>query len=658
MYLCNMRRYSTNGPNAVWRSLIVATIICTALASDAQPGALDTSFDPGDGAFIVYSSVIQPDGRAIIGGYFLQFDGVARNGIARINADGSLDPSFDPGLGPNGSAVYDVALQPDGKVLACGAFNTFNGEPCPIGLVRLNPDGSVDETFSASGGVPNGHLIRRIVLLPNGKIIVGGDFTSFDGIPRGKIARLNADGTLDPTYLAGGVSFLNGQIYCMAPGPEGSLFVGGDFTQFSGIARGGIVRLYDNGAVDTLTFNPGDGFEHENGVGGFIYAIAVQPDGKVLVGGSFDRYDHTPASGLVRLGPGGTLDAAFQPAANGDWGYHMEAVAVQPDGRIVASGNFTTYHGEPRNILVRLEADGSVDPSFQTGTGPNNKVLTISLRPSGRILIGGWFYTYNGVPRSGVAQVHGTSAPPGVSVAIRALLTGPYDQVSGIMHDGLRSQGLLPLQEPYSDLGYAHVVAGGESTTASVLSATGSDAIVDWVVAELRDAGDPGIIIATRSALIQRDGDVVDTDGVSPLAFSLPVGSYHVGLRHRNHLAVMTASPIALNAAPTTVDFTNPGTSTWGSVALKEEGSKMLLWAGDTGFDGIVQYVGENNDRDGILVAIGGSVPTNVVNGVYTNLDVNLDGSIRYVGEFNDRDLILQAIGGTLPTATRHQQVP
>ena len=120
----------------------------------------------------------------------------------------------------------------------------------------------------------------------------------------------------------------------------------------------------------------------------------------------------------------------------------------------------------------------------------------------------------------------------------------------------------------------------------------------------------------------------------------------------------MTASPIALNAAPTTVDFTNPGTSTWGSVALKEEGSKMLLWAGDTGFDGIVQYVGENNDRDGILVAIGGSVPTNVVNGVYTNLDVNLDGSIRYVGEFNDRDLILQAIGGTLPTATRHQQVP
>jgi len=226
------------------------------------------------------------------------------------------------------------------------------------------------------------------------------------------------------------------------------------------------------------------------------------------------------------------------------------------------------------------------------------------------------------------------------------------------MNDGLRSQGLLPLHEPYSDLGYAHVGAGGESTAASVLSATGSDAVVDWVVAELRDAGDPGIIIATRSALVQRDGDVVDANGASPLAFSLPVGSYHVGLRHRNHLAVMTASPIALNAAPTTVDFTNPGTSTWGSVALKEEGSKMLLWAGDTGFDGIVQYVGENNDRDGILVAIGGSVPTNVVNGVYTNLDVNLDGSIRYVGEFNDRDLILQAIGGTLPTATRHQQVP
>jgi len=634
-------------------SLAAAVLIAT--VGRAQPGALDLGFNPGQGTFIVETSSLQEDGKIIIGGHFLQYDGAPRNYIARINVDGSLDTTFQPSIGPN-SSVLDAVVQPDGKILACGAFTAYDGE-ARGGLVLINPDGSIVEDFSPSG-IPNGQLIRRIVMLPGGKIVIGGEFMSFNGVPVGKITRLNPNGSVDPTFIAGGIPSLNGQVFSMASGPDGSLYVGGNFTQFSGRARGGIVRLYSNGEVDSTVFIHDSGFYHSNGVVGFIYSIAVQPDGKVLVGGSFDRYDDTPCSGLVRLNANGTLDETFEPAAGGDWGYAVNVLSLQPDGRVVVGGSFTSYHGTPMNILARLEANGSLDASFVTGTGPNNRVWSVTLRPDGKIFIGGWFDTYNEVSRPAVAQVHGTPAPPGIALAIRALLEGPYDSGSGLMNDNLRNQGLPPLDEPYTSIGFSHVGGGGETTAPSVWETTGADALVDWVVVELRDGDDPADVLATRSAMLQRDGDIVATDGISPVVFAFPAGNYHVSVRHRNHLGAMTANQVPLSATTTSIDFSNGNQPGWGSNALKNIGGVRLLWAGDTNFDGQVKYVGDGNDRDAILVAIGGSVPTNMVSGTYSRLDVNLDGAIKYVGDENDRDLQLQTIGGSVPTAVRLQQLP
>jgi hypothetical protein len=129
-------------------------------------------------------------------------------------------------------------------------------------------------------------------------------------------------------------------------------------------------------------------------------------------------------------------------------------------------------------------------------------------------------------------------------------------------------------------------------------------------------------------------------------------------VRHRNHLGVMTASPELLNESAILVDFTDPGYPAYGTNARKAVGDAMALWAGDVSADHVLRYVGEGNDRDPILVAIGGTVPTATVNGQYRQQDVNLDGAVKYVGEGNDRDPILQNVGGSVPTNTRSEQLP
>ena len=157
--------------------------------------------------------------------------------------------------------------------------------------------------------------------------------------------------------------------------------------------------------------------------------------------------------------------------------------------------------------------------------------------------------------------------------------------------------------------------------------------------------------------MLQRDGDVVDLDGVSPVSLNSAPGSYYIALRHRNHLGVMTASAMPLSYTPTTVDFTLSGTATYGTDARKSSFGVMLMWAGDVSFDTRIAYTGAGNDRDPILTAIGGTIPTNTILG-YRREDLNMDGVVKYTGSNNDRDIILQNIGGSIPTNVRFAQFP
>lgn len=249
--------------------------------------------------------------------------------------------------------------------------------------------------------------------------------------------------------------------------------------------------------------------------------------------------------------------------------------------------------------------------------------------------------------------------PPGdcgVNLRVRTALDGALP-TGTIMTDGLRTAGLVPTVEPYTALGYSYTGASpGASIPAALLTVTGNDAVVDWVVIELRSNAAPHGVLFSKPALLQRDGDVIDTDGDAHIATTLTSGSYRVSIRHRNHLGAMTAQAYALGPDPLTIDLRN--LPTYGTNATVMKGGVRCLWAGDANGNGTIAYTGTGNDRDPILIAIGGSLPTATLTGQYRLEDVNLDGVVKYTGSNNDRDIILQNIGGTVPTATRSQQLP
>ena len=252
-------------------------------------------------------------------------------------------------------------------------------------------------------------------------------------------------------------------------------------------------------------------------------------------------------------------------------------------------------------------------------------------------------------------------APANISVDIEVFLEGPFDGV-GQMNDALRLLPTFPLTEPYTTLGFTHVGGGGgETVAASVLTTSGSNAIVDWAFVQLRSGADNTNVVYTRSALVQRDGDVVDVDGTSALTFAAPAGNYFVSVRHRNHLAALTLNTVALSSSPVTIDLTDGSTATFGTNAQKVVGAFRVLWTGNVVRDSpapfLLKYTGTNNDRDPILVAVGGTIPTNTVSG-YASEDITLDGITKYTGTANDRDPILVNVGGSIPTATRAEQLP
>lgn len=245
---------------------------------------------------------------------------------------------------------------------------------------------------------------------------------------------------------------------------------------------------------------------------------------------------------------------------------------------------------------------------------------------------------------------------PGVKLNASMLLEGAYDQMTGLMRDDLRIQGLIPASEPYTSLGYNFVQGGSATAAEGLFNVQGNSAIVDWVFMELRDAADPTVIKATSVGLLTRNGQVLSGAG-GDLTFRVLEGPYHVAVRHRNHLGFMTAAPVQLTGTPVQLDLSAPSTPTWGTNARKQIGAKMVMLTGNIVSDDRLKYTGTANDRDAILAAVGGTVPTATIVG-YRLEDANLDGVVRYTGANNDRDPILSNIGGIVPTEVRLQQLP
>jgi uncharacterized delta-60 repeat protein len=289
-------------------------------------------------------------------------------------------------------------VQTDGKILIGGAFTSYS-ETMRSYIARLNADGSPDAAFLSSGTGPS-DAVYAVAVQTDGRILIGGSFTSYNGATRNRVARLNADGSLDATFLSTGTG-ASLDVSEVAVQTDGKILIGGSFASYNGTTRNAVARLNANGSLDTTFLSSG------TGPSGGVQSVVVQTDGKILIGGYFTTYSGTTRDYVARLAVDGSLDTTFLSSGTGADTY-LHAVAMQSDGKILIGGEFTSYNGTTRNRLARLNADGSLDTSFlSSGTGADGQVHVIAVQTDGRILIGGQFSSYNSIARGSIARIRG-----------------------------------------------------------------------------------------------------------------------------------------------------------------------------------------------------------------------------------------------------------
>lgn len=335
----------------------------------------------------VRTITVAPDGKMYVAGLFTSINGYRRLLLARLNADGTVDPSFDPFF-PNqfGSpTIRQVLIQPDGKILV--SFN--NG----FVITRLNTNGSRDTTFNTT--LPTSSIIADIALQADGKILYAGEVDLSGGTPL--FGRLNSNGTADTTFTP---PLPNSRIHRVVVQPDGKSIIAGEFTQISATNRGRIARYNTNGTLD-------DTFAPAGGASGNIYDIDLQADGKIVVGGTFSSLNGSSARDKIgRLNSDGSLDTSFAQGVDTT----VQAVKAQPDGKILIGGLFTNVGGTARDKLARLNANGTVDTTFNASA--NGLVFDINIQANGKVLVAGDFTVVNNVTKLGIARLN-SSIPSG-----------------------------------------------------------------------------------------------------------------------------------------------------------------------------------------------------------------------------------------------------
>lgn len=368
-----------------------------------EDGSLDvTKFELGTGSNdAVYKTVVQSDGKILIGGSFTAFNGVTKNRLVRVNNDGSLDTSFQIGVGFNLGMVKAIAIQNDGKILVGGYFSSYNGIN-KNSIIRLNSNGTIDTSFISGTGINN--QVESISIQNDGKIIVAGWFTNYNGTAVSNIIRLNSNGSIDSTFSTG--TGINGMVYVTTLQSNGKILVGGDFSLYNGTSANSILRLNSNGSLDT-SFNVGNGTGPSN-VNTSVYAIAVQGNGDIIIGGNFANFNSQSVNNVVRVSNTGITDASFTPLSGALSNGGVRSLLIDQDGKIIITGTISVGN----SFLIRIQRfnnDGSIDNTFSTGSNANNIINTSAFQSDGKIIVGGAFTSYNNTGRNRVARLNNSA---------------------------------------------------------------------------------------------------------------------------------------------------------------------------------------------------------------------------------------------------------
>jgi uncharacterized delta-60 repeat protein len=520
----------------------------------------------------IYSLVVLTNDETMVVGDYLSYNGVAQNNISLINKDGSLDASFNPGLGAS-AAINAVAVANGNQFVIGGDFTAFNGNGCGR-IARLNANGSLDFPFSTGQGSGADATVRAVAVQPDGKVLIGGDFTHVHGAPRNYVARLNADGSLDTTFDPG--TTFNGPVYALAVPPSininffdfsngrssevdrainigqassatltvnfnSDLVISNDMQIFYGdtnVVAGTGTLIYDTGNVVgfvrfVLPFGP------TNGLSTNVITIVVNPGGGtpgttwsyngsvtkssglsgILVGGDFSVAGQVYKN-IARLNAAnGGVDASFNPGTGSD--NKVLALGWQYNNQIVAGGVFTHVNGNSFNHIVRFNQNGSVDTTnFFTGSGADNVVYSITLQPlDGTMYVGGAFASFNGTHRLGFTRLYANGTVD------TTFLDTAYNQFAGLKRiysydlpavfvSGVQSDGNVMIGGSFDQVG------GGQADT-NVCNVLDAELFYDqsfsdpnlWVEPKSRDG------VRNRSSLARLTGG--STPGPGNLGLTL-----------------------------------------------------------------------------------------------------------------------------------------
>lgn len=536
-------------------------------------GNLDAGFAPPAFTGTAQALALQPDGRLVVGGS-LALAAVPGSGsrVYRLNANGTLDAGFVVNVGISGIAVASVnavAVQADGAILIAGEFTSVNGQPRSR-VARLMPDGALDASF-----VPPAvnDTVHSLVLQPDGRAVIGGDFTGLS--LRNRIARLNHDGSLDGGFA--GLVDPDAAVLALAVRNDGSVAIGGSFTGISGIDRNRVAVLDQRGAPD-------NGMQTANGVDAAVEAVALQADDRIVLAGRFTQVGGQPRNRLARLLPGGGLDLAFDPSANSD----VYAVHVLPDRKLLVAGSFSNVGGGNRNRIARLHPDGNLDTSFGAGA-VDGFVRAVVVQPDGRILIGGSFQTVGGQPRRGLARLlaDGAVDPAFTATDVDGVVRALVRQANGNVLIG----GDFALVGGFARSNLAQVGPNG-GVTGNFLA--GSNGPV-WALAQM------------RSGTVLAGGNFTSIQGVA-----------------RSNLAAMGASGAVIAAYDPSP---NNGTV---HVVLPLSNGQVVIGGGFLGIGGTIVH-------RLALISAGGSllgINPNVNGGPVLTGSVQPDGRILFAGAF------------------------
>ena len=442
-------------------------------------GQIDTNFHTGTGFDDdVNAMAIQDDGKIILGGKFTNYNGIIANRIIRINNDGSIDNSFLSGLGFSNDGVQTIKIDTLGNIMVGGSFTgDYNGTDVNR-VCFLNANGILKSDIEFGSG-PGSASVLALAKDLEGAWYIGGSFSVFDGLNQGRLAKINAEGEYDTGYLSAGIGFdnsvlkvlsledqktmvfgnfkkfngafasriarlledgsidasfnsqqlgANGTIKTAVLQTDGKIICGGNFKKYNETIINRIVRILPNGAVDD-TFNVGLGFD------GQVYAMAIQSDKKIIVGGSFSRYNGSPAAKIIRLLPNGSYDTSFNIGLGADG--IVEAILIQPDGKILIGGHFNSFDGHLMPRLVRLNSDGSIDSGFNIGTGFDKNIYTIAVQSDQKIILGGSFLNFNGSSQKRIIRLNSNGSldstfesGSGFSKGdVRSILVQPDDRI-------------------------------------------------------------------------------------------------------------------------------------------------------------------------------------------------------------------------------------